>query len=66
MCKFWFYPRATLRGICRNQWTDIFYTVIFDKATNMPYFSGDRGTNIHYDENNQEGLYISSKSALYV
>ena len=54
LCNFKFYPRTTLRGICQNQWTDVFYTVIFDEATNMPYFRGDTGTTIHYDEDDQE------------
>ena len=54
LCNFKFYPRTTLRGICQNQWTDVFYTVIVDDVTNMPYFRGNTGTIIQYDEDNQE------------
>ena len=50
ICNFHHYPRATLRGICRNDWTDIFYTLLFDEETNLPYYKGDTGTVILYDE----------------
>ena len=56
LCNFQQYPRATLRGICKNDWTDIFYTIVFDEVTNMPYFKGFSGTIIKYDEDNQGRL----------
>lgn len=56
LCNFQQYPRATLRGICKNDWTDIFYTIVFDEVTNMPYFKGFSGTTIKYDEDNQGGF----------
>ena len=38
----------------------MFYTVIFDVATNMPYFRGDTGTTIHYDEDDQEWVMMNN------
>ena len=29
-----------LRGLCNNDVTDIFYTVMWNEKTNMPYYKG--------------------------
>ena len=50
MCSFKFYPRATLRGICKNEWTDVFYSLVWDERVSMPYYRGDTGTMIRYEE----------------
>lgn len=45
-----------MRGVCKNEWTDIYYTMIFDEKTHMPYYKGFTGTNIHYDEDRKEWM----------
>ena len=52
MCKFQQHPKARLRGICENKWIDIFYNVEFDETTSIPYFNGETGSKIQYDETN--------------
>ena len=52
LCSFKFYPRARLRGICLNTLVDTFYTVEFDDTTNMPFYQGESGSQIYYDETN--------------
>ena len=59
-----------LRGICFNEWIDIFYTLIFDDETNMPYYVGDTGTRLFYDEESlhwtmsQDGLNGSAPASI--
>ena len=45
-----YYKILLFRGVCLNDWTDVFYTVKFNKTNNMPYFVGDTGTTIEYNE----------------
>ena len=33
-------PRSTLRGLCSNDYIDVFYTMLLDEETNMPYIRG--------------------------
>ena len=56
LCSFKFYPKARLRGICSNNFIDSFYTMEFDDDTNMPYFKGESGTYITYEEENMRWL----------
>ena len=50
MCSFRFHPRVTLRGLCENEWTDVFYSLVWDEGVSMPYYRGDTGTIIRYEE----------------
>lgn len=50
MCSFRFHPRMTLRGLCENEWTDVFYSLVWDEGVSMPYYRGDTGTIIRYEE----------------
>ena len=38
MCSFKKYPKATFRGMCKNDMADWYYTLIFDEESNLPYF----------------------------
>ena len=38
MCNFKQYPKATLRGLCENKIIDVFYNVLWDEDTNLPYY----------------------------
>ena len=38
MCSFKKYPKATLRGMCENRFTDKKYTLQFDESKNLPSF----------------------------
>lgn len=52
MCNFKQLPKARLRGICENKWMDIFYNIDYDESTSIPYFNGETGSKIQYDETN--------------
>ena len=52
MCNFKQHPKSRLRGICENKWIDIFYNLEFDESTSIPYFNGETGSKIQYDETN--------------
>ena len=52
LCKFLQNPKARLRGICSNTLIDTYYTVEFDDDTNMPFYKGETGSQIYYDETN--------------
>ena len=56
LCKFSLLPRAMLRGICKNNYVDVFYTFTWDDETNMPYFKGFTGSNIKYNEDLESWL----------
>lgn len=38
VCSFNAYPKATLRGLCENEVTDVFYTIMWDEEKNLPYY----------------------------
>ena len=38
MCNFKQYPKATLRGLCDNIIIDVFYNILWDEDTNLPYY----------------------------
>ena len=38
MCSFESYPKATLRGLCDNEVTDVFYHIMWDEEKNLPYY----------------------------
>ena len=50
MCNFKFHPRATLRGFCKNEWIDVFYSLVWDEETSLPFYRGDTGTTIRWEE----------------
>ena len=53
MCNFPLPPRATLRGLCKNKWVDVFYTVRWDSVTNLPFYKGFLHSIIKYNEDNE-------------
>ena len=50
MCNFHLPPRATLRGLCKNNLVDVFYTLRWDAANNLPYYQGFLHSIIKYNE----------------
>ena len=40
MCKFDAPPRLKIRGLCKKVKMDIFYSLLYDTADNLPYFKG--------------------------
>ena len=38
VCNFALPPRGRLRGMCKNQLIDTYYTLLWDKPTNLPYY----------------------------
>ena len=38
MCNFKQYPKAILRGLCDNMIMDVFYNILWDEDTNLPYY----------------------------
>ena len=38
LCNYNLHPRAKLRGLCFNPVVDVYYTLLFDDVTNMPYY----------------------------
>ena len=51
MCKFVTPPRLKIRGLCKNKKVDTFYTLLYDKTDNLPYFKGYDSTVIRLEEN---------------
>ena len=59
MCNFPLPPRATLRGLCKNNLVDVFYTIRWDASTNLPYYHGFLHSIIKYNED-MEAWQLSS------
>ena len=51
MCKFVAPPRLKIRGLCKKVKMDIFYSLLYDTADNLPYFKGYDTTVIRLEEN---------------
>ena len=51
LCSFSARPSATLRGLCGDtEAADVFYTLMRDEDTGLPYYQGDTGTSLRYSE----------------
>ena len=48
-----------LRGICKNNYIDVFYTLMWDALNNLPFYQGFSGTTINYNEDMQAWLLVS-------
>ena len=59
MCNFPLPPRATLRGLCKNNLVDVFYTVRWDEVTNLPYYHGFLHSMIKYNEEKETWVLSS-------
>ena len=64
MCNFHLPPRATLRGLCKNKLVDVFYTVRWDAATNLPYYHGFLQSIIKYNEDTETWQLSSMDSSV--
>ena len=62
MCNFRLPPRATLRGLCKNNMVDVYYTVRWDEVTNMPYYHGFLHSIIKYHEDTETWVLSSLPS----
>ena len=50
MCQFTSYPRLKVRGLCKQEKMDTFYTLLYDKKEQIPYYRGYQNTIIKLEE----------------
>ena len=51
MCQFTSFPRLKIRGLCKQKKMDTFYTLLYDKEKQIPYYKGYQTTIIKLEEN---------------
>ena len=64
LCKFRLLPRAMLRGLCKNDYVDVFYTIMWDEPINLPFFKGFSGSRINYDEDSESWLLTTEDNSV--
>ena len=53
-----------LRGICKNYYVDVFYTLMWDEGSSLPFFKGFKGSNIKYDEDKKSWLLTTEDNLM--
>jgi hypothetical protein len=64
LCNFRLLPRAMLRGLCKNDYVDVFYTIMWDEPNNLPFFKGFSGSRINYDEDSESWLLTTKDNSV--
>ena len=53
-----------MRGICKNDYVDVFYTLMWDEENSLPFFKGFKGSNINYDEDMESWLLTTEDNSV--